>query len=563
MNQEQILSILYELAMLVGAETRVEPLLNKTLQKLMFHTGFPCGIFVTITKEVTPPSSDNSSEKQLWVKLDAVVGNYELSQRIGDTLELPKDYVEGATQLIQDEFRIGKLCPETQRYQYMLKLPVRQDSAFLLFSANPPKNNLPLEQLFEPFLNNFAKSLKLCRVNESYTARLVEEREHAYSDLRRFRAALDTTDDCMFIIDPVPMKFIDFNKSAVTALKYTEQELLQMGPQHVMCELSLPEWRTIANRAINEKKEITEITTTQRRADHETYPVEVRISAFKKDKQPLLIAVSRNVTVRKIAEEELNAYKDQLEVLVAERTKELQISNRELESYSYSIAHDLRSPLRSMIGFNQIVLEDAAAKLDHEEIQFLNKAVEAGHKMEHLIDELLELSRLSRAKINTKKVDLSKVSSEIVEMLRLTNKSRDVDIIVEQGLSVDADPELLWLCMENLIGNAWKYTKKKLKAKIEIGRCKAKFPEIYYVRDNGAGFNMKYKEKLFQPFQRLHNDKEFDGTGIGLASVQRIITRHGGNIWADAKEGGGATFYFTLKDAAQNVENGSTPVIVC
>ena len=546
MNQEQILSILYEMAMVMSAETHVEPLLHKTLQKLMYHTGFPCGAFISAFHALDSETQDDDC---VSVTVQAVIGNHRLKKRIGDTLCLPSEFVIGKAELIENNPRIQSICDETDHYLYLLKLPVGEQNAFLLFSPNPPRNNLPFTQLFEPLLKNFAKTLQLCQINESYTARLVEEREHAYSDLRRFRAALDTSDDCIFIIDPVQMKFIDFNQSSINALGYSAEQLLGMGPQDVMDELNLPRWRSIVNRALNDKKEITEIVTSHKHRDGKKNPVEVRLSAFKKNRQPLIIAVSRDITIRKKAEDELKAYKEHLQELVAERTRELQASNRELESYSYSIAHDLRAPLRSIVGFSQIILEDAGDKLDDTEMRYINKTIDAGKRMGQLIDEILELARLSRVSVSTKKVDLSMLAFEIIETLKAGDPERYVNVIVDRGLEVKADPQLIRLCMENLIGNAWKYTRRKPQANISIGLCGANKPFTFYIRDNGAGFDMQYNDKLFLPFHRLHNDSEFEGTGIGLATVQRIIERHGGKIWAESKVGEGATFYFTLQKA--------------
>ncbi|KPJ95590.1 MAG: hypothetical protein AMJ53_02500, partial [Gammaproteobacteria bacterium SG8_11] len=245
-----------------------------------------------------------------------------------------------------------------------------------------------------------------------------------------------------------------------------------------------------------------------------------------------------------------------LQELIAERTRELEASNRELESYSYSIAHDLRAPLRSIVGFTQIILEDASHKLDDTELNYLNKTIGAGKRMGTLIDEILELARLSRIPITTQKVNLSTLASEVIDTLKTNDSQRCVSVVVESGLEAEADPQLVRLCIENLLGNSWKYTKRRPQAIIEVGLYRADTPNTFYVKDNGAGFDMQYVDKLFLPFHRLHNDSEFEGTGVGLATVQRIIERHGGSIWAEAEVGKGATFYFTLQSGPNN---GSLP----
>ncbi|WP_455204783.1 sensor histidine kinase, partial [Kaarinaea lacus] len=289
-----------------------------------------------------------------------------------------------------------------------------------------------------------------------------------------------------------------------------------------------------------------EIVTTHTRLDGKKYPIEVRLSALKKEQQPMLIAVSRDISVRKKAEDELNAYKEHLEELVAERTAELQASNRELESYSYSIAHDLRAPLRSIIGFSQIVIEDVGDRLGESEGQYLHKIVNAGKHMSQLIDDILELGRLSRVDVEMQEVNISQIANDVVEELMSTDVARQVDVTISSEMKAKADPQLIRVSLQNLIGNAWKYSAKTPHPKIEIGVYGVNRIRTFYIKDNGAGFDMRYKDKLFKPFQRLHGEKDFEGTGIGLATVERIIERHGGKIWAVADINKGATFYFTL-----------------
>lgn len=551
MNQEQILSILYEMAMVMSAETRVEPLLYKTLQKLLYHTGFPSGIFITKSPSSTVENPDDRGD--VYVAIEAVIGSQQLIQRLNETICVPQAFLNGKSELLKKEAQSHSVWEELTEYQYMLKLPAGNNHAYLLLSQNPPRNDLPLTQLFEPVLNNFAKSLQLCQVNESYTARLVEEREHAYTDLMRFRAALDTSDDCIFIIDPLHMKFIDFNLATVNALGYRESDLLKIGPQDITDDLSKPQWQSIFNRALNSKKEITEIVTSHRKSNGDRYPIEVRLSAFKKNHKPLIIAISRDITVRKKAEDELKAYKEHLQDLVTHRTKELEASNKELESYSYSIAHDLRAPLRSIVGFTQIIIEDAGDKLGDTELYYLEKTIDAGKRMGLLIDELLHLARISRASFATEKVNISKMVLEVLESLKATSQKRQVKTIVDRRMEAEADPHLIRLCIENLLGNSWKYTKNNPLACIEIGIKRIDKSDTFFIKDNGAGFDMRYAEKLFTPFQRLHSDTEFEGTGIGLATVQRIIEKHGGKVWAEAEVAEGATFYFTLQNSTEPV----------
>jgi PAS domain S-box-containing protein len=225
---------------------------------------------------------------------------------------------------------------------------------------------------------------------------------------------------------------------------------------------------------------------------------------------------------------------------------ETDAANRELEAFSYSVAHDLRAPLRSIDGFSQAVMEDNADQLDAMGKSYLVRVRAAAQRMAHLIDDLLSLSRVSRSELRREKVDLSLVARAICARLRETDPARDVAIAVEDGLIVDGDANLLAAVMENLLGNAWKFTSRRPQAHIDVGRTYKDGKVAYHVRDDGAGFDMSHASNLFGAFQRLHAMAEFPGTGIGLATVQRIVRRHGGRVWAEAEVGRGATFFFTL-----------------
>jgi light-regulated signal transduction histidine kinase (bacteriophytochrome) len=231
--------------------------------------------------------------------------------------------------------------------------------------------------------------------------------------------------------------------------------------------------------------------------------------------------------------------------------RELEATNRELEAFSYSVSHDLRAPLRSIDGFSQIILEDYADGFDEEGRDYLGRVRAASQRMGRLIDDLLGLSRVTRGDMERRRVDLGTLASEVAEELREARPELKVEFSTQKGLEVWGDPRLLRVALVNLIGNAWKFTEKEPEARVEFGQdenlsWRGGVP-VYYVRDNGAGFDMSYADKLFGAFQRLHGEDEFEGTGIGLATVQRAVHRHGGRIWAEGQVGRGAAFYFTLR----------------
>jgi light-regulated signal transduction histidine kinase (bacteriophytochrome) len=223
------------------------------------------------------------------------------------------------------------------------------------------------------------------------------------------------------------------------------------------------------------------------------------------------------------------------------------LSNQELEAFSYSVAHDLRAPLRGINGLSKVLREDFGDRLGDEAKDYLERIASAAQRMGQLIDALLSLSRVTRAELHRESVDLTRLAEAIVHHLRQTQPDRVVDFVAEPGIVAHADPALLRAVLENLLGNAWKFTGNREHAQIAFGSELVDGARVYHVRDNGAGFDMAYAQKLFAPFQRLHTVAEFAGTGIGLATVQRIVNRHGGRIWAEGVVGEGATFRFTLR----------------
>lgn len=253
-----------------------------------------------------------------------------------------------------------------------------------------------------------------------------------------------------------------------------------------------------------------------------------------------MVGYSIDITERKAAERAL-----------LRRTQELTSVNEELEAFSYSVSHDLRGPLRGIDGFSQALLQDYGDRLDETGRDYLRRVRAGTQRMAELIDDLLSLARLTRARMTPAPVDLAEVAQDVIEQLRRQHPERTVEVSVHPGLSAWGDPGLLRAALDNLIGNAWKYTSKRPDARIEIGRFAQHGEDVHYVRDNGAGFDMRHADRLFGTFQRLHQAHEFEGTGIGLATVQRIVHRHGGRIWAEAEPGKGATFYFTLPGKAE------------
>jgi PAS domain S-box-containing protein len=255
-----------------------------------------------------------------------------------------------------------------------------------------------------------------------------------------------------------------------------------------------------------------------------------------------MMGVVADISHRKHSEEMVERHRSEL----AQSNTELEAANKELEAFSYSVSHDLRAPLRGIDGFSQALLEDYAGQLDSQGRSYLERVRAGVQRMGILIDDLLNLGRVTRAEIHREPIDLTAMAQRIAADLRRGQPERKVEIVLGKGLCAEGDARLLRVVLENLLGNAWKFTSKRKHARIELGRMQSNGASAFFIRDNGAGFDPAYADRLFGAFQRLHAMAEFPGTGVGLATVQRVIHRHGGRVWAESAVDQGATFYFTL-----------------
>jgi PAS domain S-box-containing protein len=337
-------------------------------------------------------------------------------------------------------------------------------------------------------------------------------------------------------------KFCEISKYSREELLGQDHRILNSGhhPKEFMRDL----WTTIARGRVWHGE------IKNRAKDGSFYWVDATIVPFlnEQGKPRQYVAIRADITDRKRAEQEIRELNTRLEQRVAERTAELEAVNKELEAFSFSVSHDLRAPLRAVDGFSQAVLEDYGDQLPEEGRHDLQTIREGAQRMGRLIDDLLTFSRLSRASLKKQEVDTGKLVRHVLEELDSQREGRQVDIRIGDLPACQGDPALLTQVWVNLLANALKYTRRRESAVIEIGCKRGQDGNVYFVRDNGAGFDMRYAHKLFGVFQRLHRTDEFEGTGVGLAIVQRVIHRHGGRIWADAEVDRGATFYFTLKE---------------
>lgn len=271
------------------------------------------------------------------------------------------------------------------------------------------------------------------------------------------------------------------------------------------------------------------------RKNGEMFPMDLGVAEMRVGGQRIFVGNCRDITERKRTERE-----------IGERTAQLEAANAELDAFAYSVSHDLRAPLRAMSGFARALEEDHGSRLDGEALDFLKRIVAASRRMGQMIDDILALSRASRGEVRRARVDLSELAETTLALLRESEPDRKVSVVIEPAIVVRGDGRMLDLVLQNLLANAWKFTHNSANATVEFNTFSRDGERIFFVRDNGAGFDMAYVGKLFGIFQRLHAADEFEGTGIGLATVARLIGRHGGRVWAEGAEGEGATFYFTL-----------------
>jgi len=369
----------------------------------------------------------------------------------------------------------------------------------------------------------------------SETRRAAEE---ARLTAQRLTTTLESLTDAFFTIDR-DWRFTYVNGQAERLTRLRRAELLGRRVFDIYPELAELELRSELERAMNDN------VTVELEAHYPPFDIWVLIKAFPSE-QGLAVDI-KDVTERITARREIMRLNSELEERVKQRTAQLEAANRDLEAFSYSIAHDLRAPLSSIDGFSQMLESAAAPELGDRCRHYLRRIRCGVRQMGELTDGLLALANLSRTSLRSEPVDLAALARAAVAACRESSPARVVEVEIAPCLPVQGDPRLLAQVIGNLVGNAWKFTSRKEHARIEVGRLPGPdWAPVFYVRDNGAGFDMAHASKMFDAFQRMHSSAEFEGTGIGLAIVHKIVTRHGGRVWAEAAPDRGATFHFTL-----------------
>ncbi|HEV8371424.1 MAG TPA: PAS domain S-box protein [Pyrinomonadaceae bacterium] len=377
----------------------------------------------------------------------------------------------------------------------------------------------------------------------------VTERERAEE---RFRQLIETLKEQTKILDLAPVLIQDLNARIVFWNTGAEQ-MYGWKAEEVLEKTSLSVFKTEFPRPVEEIKARLfarghwegELVHTRRDGEQIVVASHWVLHRDENNNPKAILQINNDITERRRAEQEVRRLNEELEQRVADRTAELQAANKELEAFSYSVSHDLRAPLRHINGFSQALLEDCNDLLDETGKEYLREVRSATQEMAQLIDDVLQLARVSRSELHREVVDLSDLAEKIIAKLKARDSTRQAKVVLEEGLTGAGDKRLLGIVLENLLGNAWKFTSKRTITKITLRGNLQDGEHVYSIEDNGAGFDMAFADKLFGTFQRLHRADEFEGTGIGLATVQRIIHRHGGRVWAEGSPEG-AKFYFSL-----------------
>jgi len=362
----------------------------------------------------------------------------------------------------------------------------------------------------------------------------------------RLRAILDHSSAVIYLKD-LEGRYLLVNRQFEKLFHISNEKIVGKTAYDLFSKESSDQYAAHEARVLETGDPLTFDETVQYGGEIHTY-LTIDFPLKDKEGRPYAIcAISTDITERKRSEEVIRKLNEELEQRVIERTARLHAVIEELESFSYSVAHDLRAPLRAINGISGMIMEDWGDQLPTEVVDCLQRISRSGLNMVAMIDGLLELSRITRQKIQREKVDLSRLASTIAQDLQRDEPARKVEFVIQKELTAQGDPRLIRIVLENLLGNAWKFTAKQEQSKIEFGVIQNKGEKQFFVKDNGVGFDTAYAEKLFGPFQRLHSHKEYQGMGIGLATVQRIIHGHGGHICAESHVGQGAQFFFTLE----------------
>jgi PAS domain S-box-containing protein len=543
-NPEHITAVLYDMALVVGGEVTLRPLLVKTLQRLMYHTSFPVGMVLLGT------ARPGARVDEVEARLELAIGDYELSAHAGGLVALPRGLVEGPSGLAHDPALLAHVPRAgSLPYAVYLRLPVEGEGVIVLLTHRVSRAVLPLDRIFQPVMANLARAITLCRHHEAYTAGLLAERDAARMGLERFRAAIDTSADVIAVVDATTGRFVDFNRTAETALGFTRAELLALRAADVVPDLDPERERALAGLAGGARRD-TIIEALHHRKDGSTFPAEVRLTAFScHGEPPLLIAVSRDVTARKAIEQQLQ-------------------QSQKLESIARlagGVAHDFNNLLTAILGGVDVLLERVEAgdplREGVEEIE------DAARRAAALTRQLLVFSR--KEIVQPVLVDLNEVVAGMVRMLRRLI-GEDIELVTAPGSGlgrVRADPGQLEQVVVNLAVNARDAMPGGGRLALETGSVQVDEDTarlhgvepgrhvLLSVADTGSGMSSETQAHLFEPF--FTTKERGKGTGLGLSTVYGIVRQSGGYVRVASRPGRGTTFRIYLPEAEGPAERAA------
>lgn len=548
MNRERLLAVLYDLAMVVGGEVQLRPLLTKTLQRLLYHTSFPAGaIFLDL-----PP--DDGSGK-IAAPLELAIGDYRLASHAGTSLTLPTALVCGRMALEEVPALIADLPCRPKAYAAMLRLPIDERSVVLLLAPAKPESELPLTQLFQPVMANLAKAILLCRRNEAYTNAIISDRDRAKSGLERFRAALDASSDSVFLIDPLSMRFVDFNFSAEVSSGYARNELLGMGPQDILPEYERDRLTTLFGALLEGASSILDLDTVIRRKNGESYPAAIRLNLFAHDSnEKLVIAMARDDTERKRLEMQLRLLNESLERRVEEevaknREKDhLMIQQARLAAMGemiHNIAHQWRQPLNALT----IMLANIQDQYDFHEMtaESLHRSIEEAstllQRMSTTIDDFRDFFRPDREPVE---FDIAEAVDEALFVITASLKNNHIEVEknLRREIKFNGFPNQFAQAVLNLLANAKEAIQQHQISggKIEIALEQLDGNAVLTIQDNAGGIPHEILPKIFDPYFTTKDQ----GSGIGMYMSKMIVERNfRGKILA-ANVGPGARVTITI-----------------